>query len=42
MFGITVTFVYRFAAHPHPAAVRLPGRDVKVDGQAVHATPFGP
>ena len=38
-FGIAVMFVYWFAAHPQPAADRLPGRDVKVAAHAAHAPP---
>jgi hypothetical protein len=37
MFRSTLAFVYVFAAHPQPASVRLPGKDVKVELQFVHA-----
>jgi len=37
MFRSTLSFVYVSAAHPQPASVRLPGKDVKVELQFVHA-----
>ena len=31
-----------FAVHPQSAAVRLPGKDVNEDAQAVQGPPFAP
>ena len=42
MVGPKVTDVYLSLSHPHPAAVKLPGKDVNVDAHAVQGPPFAP
>jgi hypothetical protein len=35
-------FIYLFTPHPQSSSVKLPGIELKVAAQAVHAPPFGP